>query len=242
MKLTIGLAAVAAVAVGVGIGIGAGAMIWAEDPPPYKPLAWYTALSIGKRTGVPLTMTSLGVTGNFLYVNLTLPADSVADEMMTRYDFPHHQGSKYSTVATANLFNLLVQGYTEHGERFNLDSIANPNAAMVLGENRTTALTVMPRAETGQNLLYMYHLTSVRTAPSGSYELTVRVPAAGNLETRTMHQRDHDHPLEFDKEDPHFHTFANKQNGADYARVGLGETVTSLEWGIEMYLNQGCPR
>ena len=152
-SLSVGLVAVAAMAVGIGVGVGIGAGVW--TPPAYKPLAWYTAVSIGQRTGVPLTMAAHSVTGGFLYVNLTLPRDSLADLMMTRWD-ALEGGSRYSTAATAALFDAYARGYEEYGEDFNPDSAVNPNASPVYEPRgtRLAAATVMLRTVCGSNGRY----------------------------------------------------------------------------------------
>ena len=150
---SLGLVAVAALAVGIGVGVGIGAGVW--TPPAYKPLAWYTAVSVGQRTGVPLTMAAHSVTGGFLYVNLTLPRDSLADLMMTRWD-ALEGGSRYSTAATAALFDAYARGYEEYGEDFNPDSVVDPNASPVYEPRgmRLAAATVMLRTVCGTDDSY----------------------------------------------------------------------------------------
>ena len=143
-SLSVGLVAVAAMAVGIGVGVGIGAGVW--TPPAYKPLAWYTAVSVGQHTGVPMTMAAHGIADGFLYVNMTIPRDSVAGLVMTRWD-ALKGGSLYSTAKTAALFDAYVRGYEEYGEDFNPDSAGNPNASPFFTPRgmRLAAATVMLR-------------------------------------------------------------------------------------------------
>ena len=156
--LSVGLVAVAALAVGIGVGVGIGAGVW--TPPAYQPLAWYTAVSVGQRTGVPLTMAAHSVTGGFLYVNLTLPRDSLADLMMVRWDAVEG-GSLYSTAATAALFDAYARGHEEYGEDFNIDNVVNPNASPVYEPRgmMLAAATVMIRTVWGTDDSYAWHVT-----------------------------------------------------------------------------------
>ena len=156
----VALVAVAAVAVGIGVGVGIGAGVWSAAPPAIEPLAWYTAVSVGQRTGVPLTMAAHSVAGGFLYVNLTLPRDSLADLMMTRWD-ALEGGSRYSTAATAALFDAYARGYEEYGEDFNPDSVVDPNSSPVYEPRgmRLAAATVMLRTVCGTDDSYAWHVT-----------------------------------------------------------------------------------
>ena len=161
-SLSVGLVAVAALAVGVGVGVGIGAGVWTPQltPPAFKPLAWFTAVSVGQRTGVPLTMTAHSVAGGFLYVNLTLPRDSLADLMMVRWDAVEG-GSLYSTAATAALFDAYARGHEDFGEDFNIDSVVNPDASPVYEPRgmMLAAATVMIRTVCGTDDSYAWHVT-----------------------------------------------------------------------------------
>ena len=96
------------------------------------------------------------------------------------------------------------------------------------------------QVETGETVMYPYHITSIRKATPDGYKVDLRVPATGDLTDRTIAQGDARHPAQFDKDDPHFHTLAGPNTRAGVARMGPRDTIESKDWILEVYSSPSC--
>ena len=89
--------------------------------------------------------------------------------------------------------------------------------------------------ETGETVLYPYHITSIRKATPDGYKVDLRVPATDDLADLAISQGDARHPAQFDKDNPHFHTLAGPNTRAEIARMGPRDTIESKDWILEVY-------
>ena len=207
--------------------------------PAFKPLAYYTAISTGAEDVTMVAARQDEMHDEMAFAEIYIHAASLAPTMMIRTEKPG--GSEYSAADTGKMLKAMAHCYKTahaHGEKCNIDSIANPYASEFreAGSMTLAALSVIVR-DPDEVRLFPYSILSVENAGGDTFLLKLQVPAHGDL--GSLMKSPYKSHVDFHQDHPHYHTDvrpSSPDKPTTLARLAPGEKLAARNLVLEFYL------